>query len=475
MQLFKKFLTFAGFALIAFQVNAQIVNGDFTNGPSSWAWKQAESASISVSACSSLQAFTPTWNKDTPFINNVYSGFGTQFGRVAKAHADNVTFADSGSLCRTMAQDFFVPIGSEVQFDLFTDAGRSSSACIGCSYSNASIKIEISDISSGLTRTYDPIPVSYIPPSCPIGSTCNYFSKYRVLLDSVFWGKSVKFTVITGTTFRKGVAGGGSLYPANVYLDNFAISKPPTINVLPKTGAWYNPARSGHGFHLSKSSDGRYVLIWYTYLANGKPIWYISDTVAVTNGVLTSKIYKSTWNYATQTNTRIAIGDVKLEMHYADSFTFSWDLYSVNGDGAGFDGGEPMTHLFGGESYTGLWYEPALSGYGYSIDYKNNSSGIDTSATVFYYINGEPVWARGDKEGAPILNNTVPLTAYVGVGLCPECNGQTVIKTPSPIGEAGLSFDVNKSWVYLQDSTGTPVWQRGLPTQSVDTNRLTYP
>jgi len=148
-------------------------------------------------------------------------------------------------------------------------------------------------------------------------------------------------------------------------------------------------------------------------------------------------------------------------------------LNSVNGDSVGYDGGEPMFHLLGQGSYTGLWYEPALSGYGYSIDHRNSDN--YTATTVFYYINGEPVWARGEKVGAPTANNITSLVSIKGLGLCPECNGQAITKTTLPVGEVGLSLDVNKSWVYLQDAAGVPVWQRGLPQQPVDTYRLTFP
>lgn len=457
MQSFKMFLVSIGLMFVSLETNAQFVNGDFSSGTSSWNWAQT---SNSGGTCASVNSFIPTVNSDTPYK---FSGYG----RSAKADGNLNTAEFHTYFCRQLSQQIYVPIGSSLNFDFWTNARRSSGG-FSSYYSDAVIVITLKDIASNYQRSYE-----VIKPYCSPYDACATPVRIGMALDSALWGKTVILSINTTTEYRKGTSGGGYLYGASVYLDNLTLDKPGIVNGPLKSGAWYNSSRSGHGFHISKAPDGRYQLIWYTYLSNGKPIWYISDVAPMVNGVITSKIYKSTWNYTTQSNTLTAVGDIKLERHYSNQFTMYWDLYSVNGDGVGYDGGEPMSFLVGEGSYTGLWYEPALSGYGYSIDYRNSDS--YTAVTAFYFINGEPVWARGEKVSAPTEGNIYPMTAFNGIGLCPECNGQPITKTSTPVGEVGMSLDVNKSWIYMQDSVGNTVWQRGLPSQPVDTYRLTIP
>lgn len=457
MKIVKIILIFVLVTFFSIKADAQIVNGDFEAGTSSWSWAQSP---VNGGPCSSVQVFTPVLNgfvSDVPYKFNGY-------GRSAKIDGGQNTFASTAFFCRKISQIVFVPIGSKLKYDIWTNAGRATT--FPSSYSGATVSVTLQDTASSLSKIYTGTP--------SICSTCNTPVDSGLDFGSEFWGKTVKLTFTTSTEYRRGIPGGSYLYDASVYIDNIALVKPVIANVQPKTGAWYNPSRSGHGFHISKASDGRYIAMWYSYLSNGKPIWYISDPASVINGVLNTKIYKSTWNYTTQTNTRVAVGDIRFEMHNNSLSTFSWDLYSFNGDSpADFDGAEPMRYLIGGDAYTGLWYEPALSGYGYSVDQR--ASGAYSAVTAFYYENGEPVWARGEKAIAPTGNASFPMTAFTGIGLCPECNGQTITRTPLAVGEVGLSLDTNKSWLLLQNAAAATVWQRGLPLQPVDTARLTFP
>ena len=117
-------------------------------------------------------------------------------------------------------------------------------------------------------------------------------------------------------------------------------------------------------------------------------------------------------------------------MNSVSSMYFFWDMYSIGGNNTTFDGAEPLMHLSGGGSYTGLWYEPAYSGWGISLEYKDNPQGIDTVATAFYYDGTEPVWAQGAVDGTPTGNKLIELTQYTGIGLCPECVGPAGTDVP---------------------------------------------
>jgi len=43
------------------------------------------------------------------------------------------------------------------------------------------------------------------------------------------------------------------------------------------SGSWYNPAQSGHGLHIERLEDGRVGLAWYTYSADGRPLWVVGN------------------------------------------------------------------------------------------------------------------------------------------------------------------------------------------------------
>lgn len=51
---------------------------------------------------------------------------------------------------------------------------------------------------------------------------------------------------------------------------------PPTDPRGGISGAWYNPEQSGHGLHIERLDDGQVALSWYTYDAEGHPLWLVA-------------------------------------------------------------------------------------------------------------------------------------------------------------------------------------------------------
>jgi hypothetical protein len=43
------------------------------------------------------------------------------------------------------------------------------------------------------------------------------------------------------------------------------------------SGSWYNPGQSGHGLHIERLEGGRVALSWYTYTADGRPLWVVGS------------------------------------------------------------------------------------------------------------------------------------------------------------------------------------------------------
>ncbi|MEM1181951.1 MAG: PKD domain-containing protein, partial [Acidobacteriota bacterium] len=194
----------------------------------------------------------------------------------------------------------------------------------------------------------------------------------------------------------------------------------PTIT--PRAGLWYNPSRDGHGISFHVNNNNQYVLIWYTYEADGTPTWYISDTVAKNRSTWTASLFRTTWdgvNPAAVTT----VGSVKLVLDDTQDAWFSWTL---NGE----SGGERFRHLHGGGDRDGIWYNPDEDGWGLDVA----EEGGTLVATVYFYDDSnQPRWviAQGDAGE----DSTMPALWVNGEGLCRSCHGGS--SNPPPNQSAG--------------------------------------
>lgn len=262
---------------------------------------------------------------------------------------------------------------------------------------------------------------------------------------------------------------------AGIHIDDVAlVAQSINTSATPQSGLWYNPQRSGHGLQITKSYNNEYIIVWYTYRNDGTPIWYMSDLKPVQSGRWTGGLSKFTWNQSAQTNSGVRVGDMKLEMFDNKTLKFSWDFYSINGNNTGFDGSEYMVHLFGNGGATGLWYEPALSGWGFSLDYQN-STGHDSIITTYVYDGSEPVWLQGSANGTPTNNKNFNMRYFTSTGLCPSCTG-TITTNNQDAGSVHLNLDSSTSgtgWTEIELPNGS-TWNRGNNNQSVNLGKLTH-
>lgn len=407
--------------------------------------------------------FTPSLTFD---VYQAYSTGGR--GRSAKVSGSPFNPSIGSTYCRQISQSVYIPPGSVLKFESKLGLGEKVS--------------EFSPVLSVnfLVTAKDDLSGYEFPLFAASGSDfycgfltqgCSNFAAQTLDVSPV-WGRLVSLRFKADTPYI--LVGPTVPRETKVFVDNIRIEQQVVSPSPFKSGSWYNPSRSGHGIHLSRAGNGNFVLIWYTYLADGRPVWYISDTKPAVNGVWQGTLYKSSWNTSTGTNSLLPAGDVKIEMTGQKAMTFYWDLYSVNGNNTGFDGAEPFVYLSGGGSYTGLWYEPSYSGWGLSLEYLDNPAGIDTVATAFYYAGSEPVWAQGAIEGTPTGNKIVQLTEYTGIGLCPECVGQETRMFPWPAGMLSLDLDAQRGWIEAQSHSGA-TWNRGSAALPSEIVRMTGP
>ena len=204
-------------------------------------------------------------------------------------------------------------------------------------------------------------------------------------------------------------------------------------------GLYYNHQRSGHGVSLSQAG-GQQMLLWYTYLEDGTPTWYLAQAAAPpsNSGWWTAPLYRSAWDGSKHALTRV--GTVLLTPTAANQFVFTWYLEDKSGSES-FDvlartgacpslNGTP-TNL------TGAWYPPALSG-----------SGIDVLALpeqqfdVFYLYDQLGIARWGVGNTLPFLANAT-MDFRQNSGFCPACAFVPV--QSQPLGSLTIAYDSDSS------------------------------
>ncbi|HEY8011349.1 MAG TPA: hypothetical protein VIE67_10160 [Rudaea sp.] len=210
-------------------------------------------------------------------------------------------------------------------------------------------------------------------------------------------------------------------------------------------GLYYNAQRSGHGVSLSQAG-GQQMLLWYTYMEDGTPTWYLAQAAAPpsNSGWWTAPLYRSAWNGSKNALTRV--GTVLLTPTAANQFVFTWYLEDKSGsESFGLLARTGACPSLNGTptNLTGAWYPPALSG-----------SGIDVLALpeqqfdVFYLYDqlGIARWGVG---------NTLPFLANAAMdfrqtrGFCPACIYVPI--AAQPLGSVTLVYDSASSGHLVTD------------------------
>ena len=223
-------------------------------------------------------------------------------------------------------------------------------------------------------------------------------------------------------------------------------------------GFSFDAAKIGHGLHISQSGSS-YFLYFYTFDASGRPEWFFGSS-DFSNNRLQGSLSRINFN-----------GPGDTDLTTVGSFSLDYSLPEVNNlaacDGvnrnrqpgvfnwtiSGQTGSWCMQPLFVNndlpvllDADSGLWYEPAFPGWGFSTQAARvgpNQKG--TYAVVFYYdANGQPRWAAGQSRINLSSNqfdypNLMHFTGY-------PRNGTGVV-TAEDIGDLNLNFGNNTATV----------------------------
>jgi len=109
---FRTFLMACLFA-VSGTSNAQVANGDFSSGPSSWVWRQAMlTGAILPSHCfSAMTEFQPSPSRETPW------DAGSASSRVADLTGPRTASTGNWMTCRQIEQLVYIQPGMRLAFD----------------------------------------------------------------------------------------------------------------------------------------------------------------------------------------------------------------------------------------------------------------------------------------------------------------------------------------------------------------------
>ncbi len=196
---------------------------------------------------------------------------------------------------------------------------------------------------------------------------------------------------------------------------------------------WYNPARDGSGLFFSRAGNAAQ-MVWYTYDDAGQPTWYLAfpDGLTGNNGAVTTDLFRYVWAAGAAHGTRVGRATLTRQ---SGRLLYSWEV-------DGQSGSEPMSLLANsacvsgapGAAFdpSGLWYEPARSGYGANVFSRPE---VDFVVLYLYGDDGRARWVLGQN---PVFGSA-PLTLYQYAGYCPSCAATAV--TRQAVGTFTRSFD----------------------------------
>ncbi len=175
-----------------------------------------------------------------------------------------------------------------------------------------------------------------------------------------------------------------SCYPGNFQIDTGISS--------PLTGLWWNANESGWGITLTQQFSIVFATM-YTYDTNGLPVWYVASSCIVTGNGCSGELYRVTGG----SSSTVTWNASNLDVEEVGGVTF---IFSDNNTGTvefiidGVSGSKTITRqefstLSPGTAMTGLWWNPAESGWGVALTQQTDI----IFATLFTYdTNNIPVW-----------------------------------------------------------------------------------
>jgi len=174
-------------------------------------------------------------------------------------------------------------------------------------------------------------------------------------------------------------------------------------------GHWWNPDRAGNGFEIFNAA-GQVAVVWYTYDANSKPVWYTAQGTQASLGTGVWPLMMHTWaNGHIASSTQV--GTFNLKVNHAESMDATWQIGGNSGKWAIQP--LPTSGIIDEVDHSGSWFAPADSGWGFGITEAGDVLG---GALFTYDASGKPTWFAGFEH---TTGGRVDL--FSTTGSCPWC------------------------------------------------------
>jgi hypothetical protein len=172
------------------------------------------------------------------------------------------------------------------------------------------------------------------------------------------------------------------------------------------SGNWFNPGQSGHGFLVEALPDGRFYLTWYLYV-DGQPL-FLQGVGPATGNVIDVPVYstRSTGFPVGPGVTNANWGRLKMTFANNDTASIEWTPTAF-----GFSAGSITLRRLTAPAlvqmdlsvpqikacYSGVWFEPARSGYGFNLEVIELGDSNRGLVTYWYTYrpDGSPLWLSG--------------------------------------------------------------------------------
>ena len=187
-------------------------------------------------------------------------------------------------------------------------------------------------------------------------------------------------------------------------------------------GLWWDPSRPGSGFDVFNANGGAMV-IWYTYDAAGKPVWYTAQGTTDTLGT-DWPLLKFKWNGTSATSTQV--GTLRFAPDTAESAKLTWNVAGSSATVAIVP--FIQSGMVNETDLTGTWFDPARPGWGLSMLDQGEVMG---AAIYLYTPAGDPTWVAG-------FNRSTTIDLYASTGSCPACDYRA--PTSQKVGTLGFTY-----------------------------------
>lgn len=209
--------------------------------------------------------------------------------------------------------------------------------------------------------------------------------------------------------------------------------------ILPNLGNYFDPGSEGWGLDI-QAVGGVIFVVWFTYNLDGTPTWYIivgTPTAGDKGMSVAGNIESFKWDpFGTPGDqaTATIVGTMTIAWSDESNAEVSWTL-----DGEA--GSASIQHIRFAPpptlaNMTGHYFDANRPGWGFTL----LTQGEFTVMTVYWYKDGQPVWAQGVIT-RPALSGFADLLYFTGPGLCPSCLDKGEVKgLPATEPLANLAF-----------------------------------